>query len=184
MSFDPFTLAAATTVAGTASGAFSSMSGNSAVAGGIASANDSANASLSQLASSAALERRRQVSDAEKILGRIRVARSESGNTLESQERQTMIDAATNVATINTNLSNNRARVISERDAAVARLRSQRSNPLVAGLLGGLEGLSTGLSLGSGLTSLGAFGPALTAAEKSSALLAGEAAAQFLTGVP
>lgn len=184
MSFDPFTVAAVATAAGAGGGGISALTGNRSIDAGIASVNESARTSLSQLAAKASLEKRQQIADAQRVLGRIRVARAESGNTLDGADRQTRIDSAGNVATIRSNYANGTARVLSERDAAISQLSSQRQNPLLAGLVGGLQGLSTGLTLSSGLTSLGAFTPALTAAEKSSALLGGEAMASFLTGVP
>ena len=164
MSFDPFTVAAVATAIGAGSETYSAYEGNKQADRAIASTEDSARVSLSQFASKAALERKQQVTDAERILGRIRVAKGESGNTLGGQERQTRIDSRTNIATINTNLGNNVNRINSERDAAVAGLKAKKQNLLLSGFLGGLQGLSTGLTLGAGLSELGAFAGSTAAA--------------------
>lgn len=109
-----------------------------------------------QLVEQAAVERRRIQNQTQQIEGRLRVAAGESGvglgGSMEALGRQAQIDQATNLAILDSNLDNQQQRVQSGLEANLASLSAQTQNPLLAGLVGGINGLQTGLSIGNAFT--------------------------------
>ena len=114
-----------------------------------------------QLTDSAALERRKVALNAAQIEGRIRAARATAGQGMSGTTlaliRQNDITEGENLNIIGTNLTNQIARVQSGFDAQAAQLSAGVVNEGLATLTGGLSGLSTGLSLTSGLMGISKF---------------------------
>lgn len=103
---------------------------------------------LQGAARSAAEQRAQQVRQAQQLLGRVRVAAGESGNTLDAAGRQVAIDASRNTATINQNLNTQVGAIQSGYTASTTQLRNSVQSPLLAGLLGAVQGALYGTVLG------------------------------------
>ena len=131
---------------------------NAAIRNAQASQGRAAAVQQEQLVEQAAVERRRIQNQTQQIEGRLRVAAGESGvglgGSIEALGRQAQIDQATNLAILDSNLDNEQRRVQSGLEANLASLAAGQQNPLLAGLMGGLGGLQTGLSIASGIESV------------------------------
>lgn len=111
----------------------------------------------SQNVQQAALERLKRTRLAHQIEGQIRVATGAAGTGefgAETLGRQNTADAALDLSLIDTNLANANNAVRSGFLANVDSLEGQTVNPLLAGFMGALQGLQTGLSLGGDLGEL------------------------------
>lgn len=140
--------------AGAGLGLYQSYAQAHAARGALSSLYNSTQTTINQAASQAADERAKQTAAAERILGRVRVAAGETGNTLDSTSQQTMIDAGKNRATINTNLGGIVTRAQTGYEAQANQIRSQVSNPIVSALTTGLQGLLSGFAVEGGLAQI------------------------------
>lgn len=131
---------------------------NKAISRAQASQQKAAGVQQRQLVEQAAVERRRIQDQTQQIEGRLRVAAGESGVGLGGSTaalgRQAQFDQASNLSILGSNLGNEQARVQSGLEANLANLSANQQNPLLAGLMGGLGGLQTGLSISSGISSI------------------------------
>lgn len=148
---------AALAIGGTAMGAATSAVGASARNRAIAASMQSQRSAMAtqqrQVQQSAAVERAKQIQQAQQIAGRLRVAAGESGvgmgGSMAALLRQTDLDAGMNLAILDQNLANQLAAIRTSGMAHMQQTASQAQNPLLAGIGGGLQGLSTGLSVAS-----------------------------------
>jgi hypothetical protein len=109
------------------------------------------------------------------VEGRARAAAAESGLSTgsgstaramgviqsDSMFNSSLIDRnyANQMMGINTNFESSVADNLWSFQTQMAQLSSQAQNPLLVGLMGAISGAGTGLQIGGGLNSLGAFGP-------------------------
>jgi hypothetical protein len=115
-------------------------------------ARNAADTQTAQLRKQAELEATKRVREARAIRGAILARDSVAGGTLLDQVDA---DLGLNLGILDQNLDNALARVASGLDADLA--GSQRSNPLFAGVTGGLQGASAGIGIASGLTATQAY---------------------------
>lgn len=130
---------------------------NAAISRAQASQVNAAAVQQEQLVEQAAVERRRIQNQTQQIEGRLRVAAGEAGvglgGSTAALDRQAGIDQATNLTILDNNLENQQQRVTSGLEANLASLSANQQNPLLAGLVGGLGGLQTGLNIGGAIES-------------------------------
>ncbi len=159
---DPFTmtaLAVGGAVAGAASSAYAASQKNTAIRRSMDSAHEATviqnNQELAQ-AQQTKLSRSQEGSRLRALAVVNAAERNVDPNSGSAAliEQQALIDEATNRSTIDTNLKYGGLRNTSQYNATTTSLRSQGQSPVLQGLLGGLQGLSTGLSIGQGLDRL------------------------------
>lgn len=112
-----------------------------------------------QLNQRAEVERQNRIREAQRTRGAILAAAGETGFDTQSGDFTSLLgnDAALTEADLRTlglNLIGGIERSNSELDSRLAGIDGSRSNAVTSGLLGGAQGLSTGLSIGGGLSSL------------------------------
>lgn len=139
---------------GAGMGAMQAKEQNSSLERAMAAQAAAAEVSQTQNVQQAALERLKRARLAHQIEGKLRVATGATGVNLDSLSRQNAQDANTDASLIDANLANNILAIRSGTQANLTSLESQTINPLLAGFMGSLEGLNTGLSLGSSLDEL------------------------------
>lgn len=152
---DPFTIGGAVALGALSTGG--ALSHNSAIRSAMGSTVRAAAVQQQQLALRAALEKHRNVDQARRVVGALRVAGGESGGVEGSYAaliRQADSDAAVKQAIIGQNFSNNATRVQSASAAELAQLRNQQKNLLLAGAGGAIQGTLLGNAVG------GLFAPA------------------------
>ena len=145
-------------VGGTAFGAATSAVGasnrNRAVSRSMKSANAAASTQLGQLAQQAALERYKRIREAQTIAGKLRVAAAESGagpgGSWSAIEQQNILDSRTDTGIIDANYGASSQRVLSGLDATNIQLQSETVNPIVASIVGGVQGLQTAINFAQG----------------------------------
>lgn len=111
-----------------------------------------------QLAAAAGQELEVRRREADQTRGRIRVSAGEAGiglgGSYAAMMRQADFDLAMNQQIIRQNFMNNVNATNSGYMASMAQLSAQRRNPLLDAFTGGLQGMSTGLSIGSSLPTI------------------------------
>lgn len=145
-------MSAATTGLGVASSVSGAKSQNSAISASLASQRQAGIAQQRQVAKQAAQSRQQEVDQAQAILGRIRVMGAEGGVGMAALERQAIFDSATNIDIIDQNEANNLAAIRSGYQASAAETASKAQNPIFDALIGGLQGLSSGLQISDGIS--------------------------------
>lgn len=142
---------------------------NRAARRSMSSANDSARISLTQQRRASALETQRTINDSRRIAGRLRVAAGEAGiEEYGAGQRANLADTGLNTTIIAQNRQSNQMAIYSQLLAQQVALKAQQKNPILAGILGGIQGASVGV----GITGIaGAIGGAF--APSSATLLAG-----------
>lgn len=161
MCFDPVSLAIAvgTTALGAATSASAASSRNRSIERSARSQNEATatlNAQESAQAQQAKLERSRE-SQRLRALSVVQAAGRGvdiSSGSVQLWQQQAIIDEATNRSTIDSNLRNNTNRNTSAYNANAEQLKSQARNVLLDTFTGGLQGLSTGLSIGQGVNNI------------------------------
>lgn len=154
------TLLAIGTAGGAASSAAAASQQNRNIERSMQSQVNAANTQQQQLVDQSALERIKNIRQAQQIQGRIRVSAGERGiayssGSIGALQRQGDYDASLNDAIIGRNLSNQIARVRSGAQANLTALASSQQSPILAGLMGGVQGLQTGLSIGAAVDNIG-----------------------------
>lgn len=124
---------------------------------------------LKQIGRQLTIEQLKVQHEAERIRGRLRVASAEAGvgmgGSHQALMRQAGVDEAFNLAILLVNFEDTAMRIQSDAEAAavgvnqqlVANLNSlslMKSNPLLAGVQGGLGGFTTGLQIGQGVKNI------------------------------
>jgi hypothetical protein len=103
-------------------------------------------------------EKNKRLNEAQLIRSRLRVAAGESGlgfgGTYEALVNQADYDAAANVGILQQNLARNILALSLGGEAQMASLVPVQTSPLLSGISGGLQGLSTGLAI-AGLSTKG-----------------------------
>lgn len=130
---------------------------NDALARAMQSQADAAEAQMGQNVQQARLERLKRTRMAREIEGAVRVATGARGTGefgAETLARQNIFDTELDLSIIDANLAAANDSVRSGFMANVDSLSSQSVNPLLAGFMGALDGLGTGLSLGADLEEL------------------------------
>jgi len=117
-----------------------------------------ANAQAEQLDARTAVESGRLRRRAEQVAGRLRVAQADSGakfsGSFENLAFQSDIGTGRNLAILDKNLAIQRSSLESGLDVRFSELGRMMQNPLIASILGGLQGVQTGLSLSAGVKEL------------------------------
>lgn len=112
-----------------------------------------------QLTNQAQVETVKRQSEAHLLESRLRVLAGESGlsfgGSLNDLSRQVEYDRSFNDEIAKRNLDMNLMALATGTAAQQTQLESQKQSPIFAGILGGLQGLSAGLSIASGINSLG-----------------------------
>lgn len=148
-------LPVATTGLGIASSAAAAAGTNRSIRASMRSQSVAAQAQQRQLVAQTADEQRKNVSQVQALIGRIRAGGGEAGigtgGTMAALERQAIFDAALNDEILNQNLANNLASVRSGYQANAAQTASQARNPIFDGFLGGVQGLTAGLQIADGI---------------------------------
>jgi hypothetical protein len=141
--------------------AISARKQNQAISKAMKSQRSATTVQQKQLADAAGLEKLKRRREHAAILGRLRVASAEAnvgfGGTFAALERQADFDLAANQRIIDENYRNQVALVRSGFEANIAQLESQVRNPVLDSVVAGIGGFQTGLSIGTGLDSAGAF---------------------------
>jgi hypothetical protein len=145
---------------------------NKAAGRSAASARAAAEVEQRQLNQRAAVERQNRIREAQRTRGAILAAAGETGFDTQSGDFLSLVDnnqtlTEEDLRTLGLNLIGSLDRSNSELDSRLASIGGSRSNTVTSGLLGGAQGLSTGLSIGGGLSSL--FGGATSAGATASA---------------
>ncbi len=115
-------------------------------------ARTAADTQTQQLRNQAELEAAKRVREARLLRGAILARDSTAGDALLDQVDA---DLALNLGILGQNRDNALARVASGLEADLA--SSQRTNPLLSGLTGGLQGASAGIGIASGVTAAQAY---------------------------
>lgn len=114
---------------------------------------------LSVQAGSALLKRRQEAS---RLRGIARSSAAErnigTGGSAAADVLRVQIDQSLNEDQIRTDLANKNALVASQFKARVIQLESGRQNPIIAGLIAGIQGAATGLAIGGAAQSALTFG--------------------------
>lgn len=104
-----------------------------------------------QLAAQAAQAREQRVSEGHQVRGRLRVAAGEAGTgmggSFAAMMRQADFDEFRGLDAIDRNLAMQLDAVRSGAQADLTQLRAQAPNPILSAFMGGVQGLSTGLSI-------------------------------------
>ena len=142
---------------GAASSVAQARSQNEAIRRSAQSRRRSADIQSEQLENRARQQQQQLSDEADRIRGRIRVASAErgigTGGTTEALARQTAINEAENIDTVQANLRRQQQRVQSGLRADLTQLEANLQSPLLGGLSGGLQGAQTGLAIGEGIQS-------------------------------
>ena len=116
---------------------------------------DAAGVQEQQVSDQAALERYKAINRGNLIQSRLRVAAGEAGiglgGTYAALARQADYDAAMNDLVVGVNRRNTLASIRSGGKANIISLASQRDNPALAGITGGIQGFGLGLGLANGI---------------------------------
>jgi len=104
-----------------------------------------------QIQDQSAIERMRHQREADRIRGRLRVAAGEAGvgigGSYDALIRQADFDEALNLSILDRNTANAMDAARAGLSVDLARIGASAQNPLIAGFMGGLTGLNTGLSI-------------------------------------
>lgn len=123
------------------------------------SQNESARVQAGQVASQGLAERSQNRRTADMIAARARVlsiaAGGTGGDTAADLDRTILFDSARNSEISRRNEAARIAAIRSGNSASIAQIRSQTRSMILDSIVGGLQGLSTGLGLGQGLKDTG-----------------------------
>lgn len=148
---DPLSLAVAGGVIGAGAGGVGASSQNAAIRRSMGSTVSGSQAALDQLQMQTAITAQKYANDSRRARGSVRVAAAGagmSGDDLAALQRQAAFDADLNTRIAKQDAQNKAKGIIANTEAALANLKNQTKNPLVAGLTGALQGAITGYSLG------------------------------------
>lgn len=132
---------------------------NAAAKRAMKSAGTAASIQARQVAEAGKFEQLKAAREAELVRGRMRVAAAAAGiapdvGVFSSLAQQEAFDYAINQAVTEQNIRNQIASVLSGGEANIAQIRSQMQNPLLAGIGGAIQGVQTGLAIGSAINSI------------------------------
>ncbi len=123
-----------------------------------ASAIIAAQAQQEQVNRAAALERQKRIAELQLARGRLRVSQAAAGvgfgGSYQAFDEQLVHDAALSIEIEEANARNRNLAIQSRLQAELDQLAGQFTSPGYAGVVGGLQGFTTGLDLGRGLNSL------------------------------
>ena len=136
---------------GGATGIAGALAQNKAIENSMQGAANNANTSLRQNALAAATQRSDRVRESSRVNSRIQLAAAEAGSGLGGSfldlQAQNAVDTANDRKVIRINEGSNAASILSSYDATIQSLESRTQNPILGAFAGGLQGLSTGLSI-------------------------------------
>lgn len=129
----------------------SAIEGNRALTRGIRSAADAERRELQQLSNQEAARRAAHIRRSRAIAGRVRAVAGERGTGLTGSDYsillQNAMDTARGNAISRQNTVNAALAVRSRTNAQVAQLKSQEQNPILAGIMGAINGAQAGHGL-------------------------------------
>ena len=151
-------------LAGAGTSAAQAVSRNRAIERSAASQYQATTIENNQLAAQANQTKLQRSQEAQRLRALAIVQASGRGVSTDSGsvklwQQQALLDEARNRTTIDTNLQYQTDRNTSAYNANAASLKSQSRDPFLDTFLGGLQGLSTGLSIASGVEKITAPGP-------------------------
>ena len=153
MSYVALAVTVAATVAGAATSYAQARQQNKAVRRSQESANRAASAEAYQVKQRESAERYRNINDARRVIGSLRVAAAEagtgSGSSYDAVARSTAYAAEINDHIIGRNAGANLARIGSELEAVQTRLAAEFRSTGLATVQGGLQGLQLGMAVSS-----------------------------------
>ena len=121
-------------------------------------AKEAAELEMGQAAEQNAIERQKRVSQARLLQSRLRVAAGEAGigmgGTYQAINRQIGVDTALNQNIATRRMLQNYKGSQAVFSSRIAGMDSFRPSPIVEGFLGGMQGLSTGLSIGTSIAQI------------------------------
>ena len=131
-------------------------------------------AQQTQIQDQSAIERMQHQREAGRIRGRLRVAAGEAGvgigGSYDALIRQADFDEALNLSILDRNTANAMDSARAGLQVDLARISANTQNPFIAGFMGGMQGLSTGLRIVGGIQGL----QKLNAANAANAANAGD----------
>ncbi len=112
-----------------------------------------------QIANQSFVQQQETMRQARQLEGRIRVAAGEAGATFggsfAAMSNQSAFDAARNQQIIRSNATMQQQAVRTGAEANIASLAAQYKDPIISGLMGGMQGLSAGLAIGGVVSQIG-----------------------------